>query len=157
MTNDVSLKHGLGGKTLVAKVAPDFVIVHMISFVLSYVVHTSRRELAEPALVGAVFMLALDVVLTAVLCAEELVTGFAAVSYAVLASARMILGHVHHTELNGGEDLIAPTTLEEPFQGARLCTNEKTANRLGVACRTFRVLVFTVVVIVVIIVDLRGV
>lgn len=118
VTDDVPFEYVLRGETLVAQVAPNLVVVNVVSLVLFDVVHACSRELTVSTLIRAVFMLTLDVIFAAVFGAEELLTGFTAVGYSVFATTRMIVGHVNHAEFDGGENLVALAALVESLERA---------------------------------------
>lgn len=86
VTENVPLQDVLAGEALVADIAADLVVVHVVALVLLDVVDTGRLEVAEPTAKRAVFVLCLDVVLAAILGTEELLTGLATVGNAVLAA-----------------------------------------------------------------------
>lgn len=89
VTNGVTLEESSRWKSLVTLLATYVVRVGMMFFVLLDVGHASGLEVAVTTLVGLVLVLAGDVALAAVFRAEQLLTGFASVSHAVLATVWM--------------------------------------------------------------------
>lgn len=147
VADNVPLEDGFRSEALVAGVAPDLVVVDVVPLVLLYVVHGGGREAAVPALVGAVLVLALDVVLATVLRAEELLTTLAAIGYPVLTASGVVAGHVDDAELYGCEDLVALAALEETLQRAGLGAHQEAAYRLGASRGSLVVVVVPEVVL----------
>ena len=135
VTDDVPLEHGFRGEALVADVAAYLVVVDVVALVLLDVGHAGCFEAAVAALEGAVLVFTLDVVLAAVLGAEELLASATTIGDAVLATARMGGGHVAHAQFRRDEDDIALAALEDALQHARLHAHQEAVDGLDVVVR----------------------